>query len=53
MIKRVDWDFGDGKRAKQAQTTHTYAAPGTYTVTLSVTDRKDVVSNGTFQIVVE
>lgn len=34
-----DWDFGDGSAHSALQNpTHVYAAPGTYTVTLKVTD---------------
>lgn len=32
------WDFGDGVQASGAQQSHTYAAAGTYPVTLTVTD---------------
>jgi 6-phosphogluconolactonase len=32
------WDFGDGETGSGQITAHTYAAPGTYTVTVTVTD---------------
>ena len=39
-IVRYDWDFGDGATASDAGPgpSHTYAATGSYTVTLTVTD---------------
>ncbi|MFL5579543.1 MAG: PKD domain-containing protein [Gemmatimonadaceae bacterium] len=40
-----DWDFGDGSaHGTVAQPTHTYAATGTYTATLVVTNTKGEVS---------
>ena len=33
------WDFGDGEQSTQRNPTHTYLAPGTYTITLSVVGR--------------
>ncbi len=33
-----DWSFGDGKTSTAQNPIHTYAASGTYTVTLTVTD---------------
>jgi|GEM_PF-2176071 len=32
------WDFGDGSNAASANPVHTFAAPGTYTVNLAVTN---------------
>lgn len=35
------WTFGDGSQSSQQNPVHTYAAAGTYTVTLAVTDNED------------
>lgn len=32
------WQFGDGRSSNQAVTTHAYTQPGTYTLSLTVTD---------------
>lgn len=37
-IVDYQWDFGDGGTASGETAAHTYAAPGVYTVTLTVTD---------------
>jgi YVTN family beta-propeller protein len=39
-VARYAWDFGDGQTASGSQPTvsHTYAQPGSYTATLTVTD---------------
>ena len=37
-IAAYAWNFGDGATASGATANHTYAAPGNYTVTLTVTD---------------
>lgn len=37
-IVDYQWDFGDGGTGRGVTTSHTYAAPGNYTVTLSVVD---------------
>ena len=37
-ITSYDWDFGDGNTGTGATPSHTYAAVGTYDVTLTVTD---------------
>lgn len=40
----VSWDFGDGSTAAVADVTHTYAAPGTYTITLTATNGAGSIS---------
>lgn len=37
-ITQHAWDFGDGQSSAQTHPSHTYAAAGTYRVTLTVTD---------------
>jgi PKD repeat protein len=41
------WDFGDGTTSTEANPTHTYASPGTYQVTLNVSNEcgSDVTTN--------
>jgi len=47
------WDFGDGNNGSGATPTHVYAAPGTYAVTLCVTDDAGAVSCCTTEAVIE
>ena len=41
------WSFGDGSSATTKDASHTYAAEGSYTVTLTATDKLGVVSTST------
>ncbi|MFE7845374.1 PKD domain-containing protein [Microbacterium sp. NPDC057407] len=43
-ITAYDWNFGDGQTSTQADPTHVYAAAGTYTVSLTVTDSEGATS---------
>ncbi len=52
LIKKAAWDFGDGERAKQARVEHVYAAPGTYSVTLTVSGRNGKTTNAQATITV-
>ena len=44
------WDFGDGATSSEQHPSHSYAAPGTYSVTLSVTDDAGNTSSITQEI---
>lgn len=46
------WNFGDGQTATGASVTHTYAAAGTYAVTLSVSDSYGDTGSASEQIAV-
>ncbi|MHB8604170.1 MAG: PKD domain-containing protein [Thermoplasmatota archaeon] len=42
------WDLGDATSASGANVTHTYAAPGSYNITLTVTDNQGAVGQAKF-----
>ena len=46
-IVSYNWDFGDGEIGTGNITTHAYAAVGTYTVNLTVTDDEDMTNSTT------
>jgi Zn-dependent metalloprotease len=46
------WDFGDGNTSTEQNPSHTYAAEGTYTVSLTVTDSGDLSDTATQNVTV-
>ena len=47
-----DWDFGDGNMSTEQNPTHTFAAAGTYDVTLTVTDEAGNATSTTSSVAV-
>ena len=46
------WDFGDGTVLKGSSPHHTYSTPGTYTVTVTVTDEEGNVTMKTYSVTI-
>ncbi|TDN90828.1 PKD domain-containing protein [Microbacterium sp. BK668] len=46
------WDFGDGSGGSGSTSSHLYAAPGTYTVALTVTDNRGATNSTSKQVTV-
>ncbi len=51
-VKSYAWDFGDGTTGTGAKPSHTYAAAGTYTAKLTVTDNAGATGATTAQVTV-
>ena len=52
QVVGFSWDFGDGFTANQSSTEHTFSVPGTYTVSLVVTDDHGATGTTTKEITV-
>jgi PKD repeat protein len=52
QITTTHWDFGDQQSGDGADATHTYAAAGTFTVILTVTDNQGAPGTSTQQLTV-
>jgi PKD repeat protein len=53
QITTYAWDFGDGRTASGTQTQVTYPTPGTYTVTLKLTDNRGGTTSVTETVTVD
>jgi len=49
-IISYEWNFGDGATDSGEIVTHTYTDPGTYTVTLTVTDNEDATDTSSLTV---
>lgn len=53
LLKKVQWEFGDGQKSKDERCTHTFATAGRYPVSLTVTTKEGETSSFTFNVVVD
>ena len=52
-IKKVRWEFGDGKQSRDEEVGYTYKKPGDYLATLTITDNAGRETTGTFPISIQ
>jgi len=52
-VAGASWDFGDGAKSDQLETTHTYDQPGTYLATFTARSDHDSQTREQFVITVE
>jgi PKD repeat protein len=45
-VVSYEWNFGDGTTGTGVSTTHTYATPGAFTITLTVKDNDNLTASG-------
>ena len=50
---KYQWDFGDGDSATEASPAHTYAKPGYYTATLTITDKAGNTAAASVRVIVD
>jgi PKD repeat protein len=50
-ITNYSWDFGDGTSGTGATVSHTYSAPGSYGVRLTVTDSQGISATSAVQVI--
>lgn len=53
LLKKVQWDFGDGTKSKEAKVEHTYTDPGRHAVSLALTTKSGDSANLSFNVVVD
>lgn len=52
-VKKVLWDFGNGKRAKKQRASFAYTAPGRYPITLEIRDARKRTTSAVFHAVIQ